>query len=118
MTPQQIMDGMKDKNRMLSQKNDEYQKLLEVKAQAEMNYNQAYAQKITELRINGEPTTIIKELAKGDVSVSKLMHEYAIAIGVEKACLESIKDIRTAIDSYRSLLTWLRAELTIGTPEP
>ena len=46
MTPQQIMDGMAEKNRMLSMKNDELVKLYESYAEAEREYNIAYAKKL------------------------------------------------------------------------
>jgi hypothetical protein len=110
MTPQEIMDGLQAKNRLLTQKNEEYLKLSEKKAQCERDYSKAYANAIAKRKIEGDPTTIVKELAKGDVSDQAF--DLAIADGVMKACLESIKDIREAIGSYRSLLTWLRAELT------
>lgn len=113
LSPAELMHGMSEKNRLLTQKNEEYIKLVEKRAQAELSYNKAYANAIAKRRIDGDPTTIIKELAKGDVS--HFSFDLAIADGVMKACLESIKDIRTAIDSYRSLLVWLRAEMTIGT---
>ena len=38
-------------------------------------------------------------------------YDLDIADGVMKACMGSIRDIRTSIDTYRSLLAWLKAEL-------
>ena len=54
---------------------------------------------------------MIRDLAKGDSVVAKLGYEHDIAEGVLMACRERIKDIRTGIDTYRSLLAWQKAEL-------
>jgi hypothetical protein len=114
LSPQEIMDGLQAKNRLLTQKNEEYLKLVEKRAEAERRYNVAVATETFTLKSNDHPITIIDKLVKGNKTVSNLKYDYDVAQGVERACLESIKDIRTAIDSYRSLLTWLRAEMTGG----
>ena len=111
MNPQQIIEGMAAKNRILTQKNEEYLVLVEKRAQAERDYNVAFAKKTIELKIDGNSVTLINVLTKGDSVVSELKYKFDVAGGIEKACLESIKDVRTQIDTYRSLLTWLRAEL-------
>ena len=112
MNPAEIMNGMAAKNRMLTQKNEEYLTLVEKRAQAERAYNIALAHKTIELKTEGNSITLINTLVKGDRVVADLKYTLDVAYGIEKACLESIKDIRTQVDTYRSLLTWLRAELT------
>jgi hypothetical protein len=114
MTPQQIMDGMAEKNRMLSQKNDEYIELVEKRAQAERAYNIAVAEKTIILKSEGNSITLIGTLVKGDKIVAKLKYDFAVAEGIERSCLEVIKNLRSGIDTYRSLLTWLRAEKALG----
>ena len=109
--PNKIMNGMQEKNRLLTAKNDEYIKLSEKFASAKRDYNVAYASKVTELKIAGTPITIIKDLVKGDKTVAEMGYEMDIADGVLKACRESMADIRVAIDAYRSLLSWLKTEL-------
>ncbi len=111
MTPSELMKGMQEKNRLLTAKNDDYIELSEKYAATKRDYNVAYAAKVTELKISGQPITIIKDLVKGDKIVAEMGYEMDIAEGVLKACRESMADIRAALDSYRSLLTWLRAEL-------
>lgn len=111
MNPQQIMDGLQEKNRQLTSKNDELSELYEKLAEAERQYNIAYAQKVTTLRMDGEPITLAKDLAKGDKVIADLFYKMRIAEGVLNACREKIKDLRSAIDTYRSLLSWLKAEL-------
>jgi hypothetical protein len=114
MTPNEIMDGLKKKNLLLSQKNSELSNLTESAAGAERAYSISYAQTITRLKIDGHPATLIPKLAAGDEVVADLKYKMDIANGVVMACRESIKDIRASIDSYRSILTWLREELHNG----
>ena len=111
MNPQSIMDGLQEKNRQLTMKNDELSELYITQAEAERQYNIAYAKKVIKLRMDGEPVTLTKELAKGDGVIADLFYKMRIAEGVLNACREKIKDIRSAIDTYRSLLSWLKAEL-------
>ena len=112
MTPAEIMEGMAEKNRLLTSKNDEYVLLTEKRAIAEQAYNVALAAATIRLRLDGQSVTLIPVLAKGDEIVSKFKMKFEICLGVERACLESIKDLRIKIDSYRSLLAWLKAEMT------
>ena len=109
--PQEIMDGLRAKNRQLTDKNDELSDLYQKLAEAEWQYNIAYAQKVTTLRMCGEPVTLAKDLAKGDKVIADLFYKMRIAEGVLNACREKIKDLRSAIDTYRSLLSWLKAEM-------
>ena len=111
MNPQQIINGLEDKNKQLTLKNDELSELYTALAEAERQYNIAYAQKVTQLRMDGEPITLAKDLAKGDKIIADLFYKLRIAEGVLNACREKIKDLRSAIDTYRSLLSWLKAEL-------
>ena len=112
MSPDEIMKGMAEKNRMLSQKNDEYTELVEKRAQAERAYNIAFATHMLALKAEGQSITLIPPLVKGDRVVADLKYGLDVATGVEKACLEAIKNLRGAIDTYRSLLAWMKAELT------
>ena len=96
---------------MLTQKNEEYLSLVESRAQAERGYNISVATKTIELKAGGESIGIIDKLVRGDTNVAQLKYELDVAEGVMKACMQSIKAITIQIDSYRSLLTWARAEL-------
>ena len=111
MNPEKVMSVLQKKNRMLTDKNEEYKALVEARATAEYNYNVAFAMRLTTERIDGTPITVAKELAKGNKPVAKLKMDFEIAMGIERACLESMKDIREAIGSARSILTWMRTEL-------
>ena len=81
------------------------------RANAECEFNVASAHQTLKYRTSEQPVTLIPTLVKGHDIVAKLKFEYDVALAVEKACLESIKDLRSAIDTYRSLLAWLKAEL-------
>ena len=72
----------------------------------------AVAEKTMRLKMDGNSITLIDKLVKGDKLVSDLKLKFDIAEGVEKACLQAIKDARSAVDSYRSLLAWKKAEMT------
>lgn len=102
---------MSEKNRLLTSKNAEYLRLVEQRAEAERLYNIAAAEKTMNLKADGNSISLIDKLVKGDRHVAKLKLNLDIAQGIERACLESIKDIRASIDTYRSLLAWLKAEL-------
>lgn len=110
MTPQQIMNGMHEKNRQLSMKNDELLVLSEKMAAGERDYKIAYAKKALELRSDGFPATLINQLCLGDKTVAGLRYERDVAEGVYNACRESIRALHRAIDTYRSLLAWQKAE--------
>ena len=118
MTPQQIMNGMRDKNRELSMMNDRASELAEKYAQAERDYHIAFAKITIDLRSHGEPATLISSLAKGDKVVSGLRMKMLIAEGVQNANRESIKNLRGALETYRSLLSWLKAEMEISRYVP
>jgi len=110
MNPQKIINGMAAKNRLLSDKNDEYVSLVESYAGAEKDYKTALATAILRLKADGHPVTLIVKLAEGDKNVADLRLKMIIAEGVKKACRESMRNAAGAIDTYRSMLTWLRSE--------
>ena len=110
MKPDEIIRGIKSKNQMLTQKNEELIELSEIAAQAKKKYAIALATELLSLKSLGHPATLIKELAQGNKVVAELRFEKDVAKGVHDACRESIKDIRTHLDSYRSILTWEREE--------
>jgi len=110
MNPTEIMNVLQSKNRLLTDKNDEYIKLAEKRAAAERDYNVSFAQVMLTMKTAGTAVTIIRDLVKGDKAVSRLKFDYEVAMAIEKACLESMKDIREAIGAARSILTWLREE--------
>ena len=117
MTPerkevQQLMDGIKEKNRLLTAKNDDIQTLVQTKAQAEHDYNIAVAKRTLDLKIGGEPVTTLKAIVSGDKTVAKLKMDYDVAEGVLRASYKSIDILMTNIDSYRTLLSFLKEELS------
>ena len=110
--PQTIINAISEKNRLLSSKTDEYGELIEASAQAEREYNIAFANKMTALKMDGMPVTIIPKLTSGDLTVANFYYEFRIAEGVQRACLQRIQDIRSQIDSLRSLLSWKKVEMS------
>jgi len=114
MNPAEIMQGMAAKNRELTMKNGELVDLTEKAARLKRDYLIGMATKITTLKLDSEKVTLIPSLAKGDKNVAELQYLWDVSEGVLLSCRERIKDIRSQIDSYRSLLTWLRAEMEMS----
>jgi len=114
LTPQEIINGVRNKNRQLTDKNDELKVLIEEFSMATADYRIERAKKILDLKSQGHPVTLIKELANGDKNIAELKYKMMVAEGVYNACRSAINNIRISIDSYRSILTWLRAELNSG----
>lgn len=112
VNPQELITGVQEKNRLLSLKNDEYAILIEERASSERAYNIAVAEKTIALKIEGNSIGLIDKLVRGDKTIAQLKYQLDVAEGVEKACLQAIKNLRSAIDTYRSLLSWLKAEMT------
>ena len=69
------------------------------------------ASALREHMLEGHPVTLIKDLAHGDRTIADLRIKMIVAEGVLKACKESMKNAAGAIDTYRSMLTWLREEM-------
>ena len=110
MTPKEIMDGMRSKNGTLSRINGELLNYAETKAQKDRDYKILKSKEIVRLRADKTPATIILKLVDGDETVAKAEFDAKIAEEIYRIKLEELKDTRTAIDTYRSLLTWMREE--------
>ena len=111
MNPQQLLNAIQDKNRQLTAKNDEYEQLMIDHAEAEYAFNVAYATKILELKSDGEPVTTQKTLALGDRAIAKLKLRVDVTDALVKANKQSMRAIEKGIDSARSGLSWLKAEM-------
>ncbi len=111
MTPQEIMNGMKSKNQALTQKNEDLIDLAEGMAKSKRDYAVAFARKILELKGEGKAATLIPDLARGDKGIAELRMTKDVDKAVYDACRQSVKDIHIALETYRSILTWQRAEL-------
>jgi hypothetical protein len=105
------MDGLQEKNRLLTAKNAEYSLLAQKRAEAEYAYSVTKARKIIEHRADGCAVSLVSDLVKGDKEVAKAKMDMDIADGVLKACRTSIQSLLSAIDTYRSLLSFMKEEL-------
>ena len=108
--PAEVMTGMENDKRLLGAKNQEYLRLVQNRAEARKVYRMAYKSQLLRERADGQSITLVKDIVNGDRDVAQYELNYEIALGIEKACLESMKDIRSSIDAARSLLTWFRNE--------
>ena len=112
ITVAQIEHGITQKFHLLDEKNKEYTALVEKRAQAERDWRIVYHEKL--ISLSSDPVTVRQDLVKGDPEVARLKMKYEILIGIEKACFESIKDIREKISVYRSLLSYHKSEKFMG----
>ena len=92
-------------NKWLEMKLSEQRKLIEKASQAEHDYRVALASKMTTMRMEGTPVTIIPDLCRGDATVAKLKMERDIAKGVGDACKEAIRSIRAVMSGIQTLLS-------------
>ena len=107
---QGYIDGLKEKNRILTQLVDEIAACAEDKANAEYSFEVAYARKIMELRADGMPATIMSKVVSGDKLVADLKLKAEIAKGIYEAKKAAIKATHVSIDTYRSLLSFEKEE--------
>ena len=112
MTVSQIEQGIISKNKHLDLKNQEYVELVEKRAQLERDWRVACYRALLDL--SSEPVTVRQDLVKGDREVAKLKMKYEISLGVERACLEAMKDTREKIAVYRSFLSYHKAQSFMG----
>ena len=107
---QNLIAGIKTKNRLLTEKNEEMKECAENAARFKREYAIEFAKKILVLKSEGQPATLIRELANGDDDIAELRFKKDVHKGLYEACKESIRNIRLNIDSYRSLLGCEKAE--------
>ena len=112
LSPIDIMNGITRKNHELNKKTMEYQHLIEKSLYLERDYHVALYKHMTLLKSKGETVTWINSVVKLEPEIAELRLAYHLADAEAKACLQSIKDCRCAIDSYRSLLAWEKAVKT------
>ena len=108
ITVSEIEHSLTKKVLLLGSKNAEYERLVESRAQKKRDWKIAYRMAVLEHK--GQSVTLIKDMVNGDKQVSKLEMEYEISLGVEKACLQSMLDLREQIGLLRSFLSWHKSE--------
>ena len=75
-------------------------------AAAEQAYRQALAIRITELRADGQPTTLAGDLARGDQKVARLKFARDVAEGVKEAAMQSAWRSSADRRDAQSLAEW------------
>lgn len=111
MNPQQIMDAILKTQKDLSDLNTNYRNFGIQRANAERKYKMELRKKLLELRIAKTPSNIIQDVAKGDEYISKLRLDRDLAENNYSSCKEAMNNKRLELESLRSFLTWMRAEL-------
>jgi len=110
-TPAELMDELDELKMSLEKKNQELEKMARSKATANRDYKIALNKKILELRLDKQPATLVSKIAEGDEEVAQLAFEKEIEESLYFIALESLDNIRNAIDITRSKLSWHKVEL-------
>ena len=95
----------------LAEKNEEYRTLGSAYAQADMDFRKIYAKQIVIHKNKGVPVTLVRKIVDGQADVTMAHFKMQAAEAEYHACLEAMRNIREAIGTYRSFLTWMRAEM-------
>jgi len=109
VSAQDLLDGILSMNDDLGDKNAELRALMSQKISAQAEYDAALQLAITSLREGKYPLPLLMSKAKSQVSAEQQKLDTA------KVVIECLRDdmtlIKTQIDCYRSLLSWLKAEI-------
>jgi len=109
VTAQDLLDGILSMQDDLSDKNLEVRELMSQRIIAQSNYDDALQLAITSLRAERYPLPLLMSKAKSQVSAQQQILD---TVKLNILCMkEDIILIKTQIDCYRSLLSWLKAEL-------
>lgn len=116
-----VINGLTEKNKELSDLNDEMKDLAIEAAKKEADYRMARADETLRLKNEGMSVTLISDLVKGKTAEEK--QEWQIAKAHYNACREKMYSVREAISSYQSILSAMKTEYLGGNyqdniPEP
>lgn len=113
MELQQLEKKIISINSLLYSKLKEHTGLIHKYAESEKNYRISLASKMTELKINGQPATLIPDLARGDKVVADLKMKRDIAKGVSDACRQAIISHQSSLSSIQTLISNRKAEMKL-----
>lgn len=113
MNLQGIMEELNICTLALNKGNSKLKTLGLMKAQAEKAYRVRLAEEILKLREEKYPATLIIELAKGNEDVAELRLQRDVAENSYYACISATENLKLEIDSIKSKLKWVRAEMSI-----
>ena len=99
------------KNQELTAELKQYPVYAEEMAQAERKYLVAKSSAILDLKEQGQSVTLIPTISKGMTADERF--KFKVAESLFHACREKVKAIHANLDSYRSLLSTMKAEMEI-----
>ena len=111
MNPQELFEKLDKCIAALGRGNVNLKQLALKKDNTENLYRIALRKEILKLKLEGQPATLINDLAKGEEKVSKLRLERDIAKDSYYVCLNAIDVLKTEIEVLRSQVAFARAEL-------
>lgn len=110
MNPNQVIEQLKVLGNELNTANRKLYQAAEEKAKAEREYRKALAVKELELKQEGNPATLIIDLARGDEKVSLLKLERDTQVAIYESCKYEINALHDRISIGQSILAWLKNE--------
>lgn len=111
MNPEAIFQLMDNKIAMLSRKNHELLLLGESYVISEREYRIELAKKMYRLKEEKTPTTIMRDLSRGDINIAELRSKRDLSKIKYEACKAELNNIKIQIEVCRSKLAWLKEEL-------
>lgn len=100
-----------------AQAEDFFKERVRMYAEAERAYREKLAQRIVELRADGQPTTLASDLARGDRTVATLKRERDIAEGMKDAALQALWRLAADRRDLGRFIEWsMRAAFRDDTP--
>ena len=109
--PEQIFDKMQKVASELRKCHKRARTLAKEKAKAEGNYRVKLRQYILELREEGQPVTIINDLARGEGHIASLKFQRDLKSSLYDVERDLAFSLRQELEVYRSKLAWLKAEI-------
>ena len=111
MNPNELFEKLDKCIAALGRGNITLKQLALKKDNTENLYRIALRKEILKLKLEGQPATLINDLAKGEEKVAKLRLERDIAKDSYYVCLNALDNLKIEIEVLRSQLAFIKAEL-------
>ena len=116
-TPDQVISSLNKSYSALYRATEEMNELATNEAEAERAYKVALAQRMLELKADGQSITLIPKLAEGDKLVADLKFKYNVASEVYRIHRAKINSYKTAVNKNQSELGIVKAEYQYATAQ-
>lgn len=97
-----VVDQLNQSTSRLSKATKEVFKLARERAETEREYRLALSQEIMKLRAQGEPATLIADVARGNVAELKFKRDMAMEL--HRSAMQSISALEVEVQAWQSIL--------------